>query len=468
MSSTKRPLPLAVRITALVGIAILAVFLVFGWLIERTIDQHFMEQDSAVLKEAAAVVEDILFQHWPAEDIDMLQRKLDRALPGRLGVICKLSKPSSEVIYASPEFRGRGSPGDLEVLTVITADNLRMWRDGQNLYRGIRLKLSAPEAAPSSYYLVTLALEISAHRKFMKSYRHTLWASTLLAALVGICGVWVGVGRGLAPLRRVSNRIRGVSSDRLHVRLELDAAPIELVELAASFNDMMQRVETSYQRLSNFAADIAHELRTPVTNLMTQTQVALSKGRGVEEYREVLYSGLEEFERISKMIDDMLLLARTESGLGRLSLEKVSLRQEVQDLLDYFEAWAEAQGVSLTLKGRCRKVRGDRMMLRRAVSNLLSNAIRHTPEGGTVSVSLCDTPGFAVVSVANPGPGIPPEHLSRVFDRFYRVDDSRCRTDEGAGLGLAIVKSIVEAHGGFIAANSEQNHTQFVMKMPGK
>jgi two-component system heavy metal sensor histidine kinase CusS len=193
--------------------------------------------------------------------------------------------------------------------------------------------------------------------------------------------------------------------------------------------------------------------------------VALSSARDNNEYKEVLYSSLEEYERMAQMVGDMLYLAQAENGLLTPGRESVDLGDETHGLFDYFEAWAEERGVSLAQTGSA-TVPGDRLMLRRALSNLLSNAIRHTPPGQTVRVSLAMHGDKAVVAVENPGPEIPAEHLPRLFDRFYRVDPSRQRKGDGAGLGLAIVKSIIDAHGGSIKVASANQATRFQLTLP--
>lgn len=169
---------------------------------------------------------------------------------------------------------------------------------------------------------------------------------------------------------------------------------------------------------------------------------------------------------MAQMVSDMLYLAQTDNAAVEGRATKIDIAAEVQALFDYYEGWAEERGVSLRLQGSC-EIAGDRLMLQRALSNLLSNAIRHTPDGGTVTVKLDKTQDDSVhIAVQNPGQGIPPEHLARVFDRFYRVDPSRQRRGEGAGLGLAIVKSIVEAHGGAIDVASIDDMTTFEIALP--
>jgi two-component system heavy metal sensor histidine kinase CusS len=206
----------------------------------------------------------------------------------------------------------------------------------------------------------------------------TLWlvviGGTLATGLLG----WFAARRGLAPLREMKQRATEVSAQRLDQRLPVDAVPVELAELAESLNDMLARLEESFKRLSDFSSDLAHELRTPVSNLMTQTQVALSKTRSSAEYREVLESNCEEFERLSRMISDMLFLAKSENGLIVPGQETFDLADEVTALFDFYGALAEENGVTLRLEGSG-QVTGDRLMLRRAIGNLLSNALRYTP-----------------------------------------------------------------------------------------
>jgi two-component system heavy metal sensor histidine kinase CusS len=266
-------------------------------------------------------------------------------------------------------------------------------------------------------------------------------------------------------LRRIGATVRGITSEQLHVRLAAETVPIELDPLVAAFNDMLDQLQRSFTRLANFSADIAHELRTPVTNLTTQTQVALTKARDTEAYREVLYSGLEELDRMRKMIGDMLFLAQADHRLSTAEMSEVDLGAEVLALFDYLEAWAEDLGLSLQLEGAL-TVAGDRLMLRRAISNLLTNALRYTPRGERITVQLSQHGAMAEIRVRNPGPVIDAQHLEQLFDRFYRVDPSRHRAGEGAGLGLAIVRSIAEAHGGRVGVESADGVTSFWLRFP--
>lgn len=247
-------------------------------------------------------------------------------------------------------------------------------------------------------------------------------------------------------------------------RLPEEGSPSELRKLAQSFNAMLARLDDSFRRLSEFSSDIAHELRTPISNLMTQTQVALSRARGVDEYRGVLQSNVEEYERLARMTDEMLFLAKADNRLIVPNRETVDLTREAQDLIEFHGIVAEEHGIQILLEGEA-SVPGDRLMLRRGLSNLLANAIRHTSTGGSVTIRLTLESDHAVIAVENPGT-ISPEKLPHLFDRFYTGDPAR--SSGGTGLGLAIVRSIVDVHGGRISASTTAGRTVFEMWLPMK
>jgi two-component system heavy metal sensor histidine kinase CusS len=230
---------------------------------------------------------------------------------------------------------------------------------------------------------------------------------------------------------------------------------------------MIEKIEDVFTRQANFSADIAHEIRTPITNLVTQTEIALSQDRTQKELEDVLYSSLEEYNRMTKMVSDMLFLAQADNN--QLISDRVifDLSSEVIKVFDFFEAWAEERNIMLKLNGIPCLIEGDPQMFRRAINNLLSNALRYTPEGQTVTVSIREQENYFDLIVENPGKPIPEEHLSRLFDRFYRVDPSRQRKGEGSGIGLAIVKSIVAAHHGKVHVESDAHSTRFILSVPG-
>jgi len=316
-----------------------------------------------------------------------------------------------------------------------------------------------------------VALDIAHHEVFMDGLRQTLWLFVAGAAVVtGLLG-WFAAMRGLAPLKAMRARAALVSAHTLDQRLPTDAVPPELAALATTLNEMLERLEEAFRRLSDFSSDIAHELRTPVSNLMTQTQVSLSRDRDAAGYRDILESNAEEFERLARMIADMLFLAKADHAQAAaqplVHRERVDLEREVRELFEFYEALADEKGVRLEMSGQAVAM-GDRLMLRRALGNLLSNALRYTAPGGAVQVRLDMQAGWASLAVDNPGATIAPEHLPHVFERFYRADASRqSATGEGTGLGLAITQAIVLAHRGHIAATSTDGHTCFTVELPG-
>ncbi len=217
---------------------------------------------------------------------------------------------------------------------------------------------------------------------------------------------------------------------------------------------------------SNFSADIAHELRTPIAVLISQTQITLSSNRENNEYEDVLYSNLEELEKLSKMVNDMLFLAQADNNTLVPHKETIDLKEEIECLLDYFDAFIEDKNLSVNFTGENTLFEGDRLMIRRAMSTIMLNAICYATAAQPIAIDLKTRDKDILISVSNSGAQIPPEVLSRLFDRFFRADPSRQRRDDGAGIGLAIVKSIIETHGGRVHAFSDAAKTTFTIMLP--
>jgi len=458
-----KPLSLTARISLYFAMAACLVLLTTGYFLAQVVETHFEEGDRHELNGKLELIQN-LFKHADSQkELDLLPQQLHDALVGHHGLVVAVNDASGALWFATP---GAAFPSPLlkscqNPSSNCAKDSLQQWQQGGIGYRGLAVPIIAGTGQP---FTVVLGLDIKRHEVFMDTFRIVLAIAIALAALATAGLGWVVTRWGLAPLRQVTDMISGISAEHLADRLPDDHLPTELKPLATAFNAMLARLDDSFRRLTEFSSNIAHELRTPISNLMTQTQVALSTARDKEAYKEILYSSLEEYERMAQMVGDMLYLAQTDNGLLKPGLEKVDLAEETQGLFDYFEAWAEERSVALAQSGSAR-VPGDRLMLRRALSNLISNAIRHTPPGQTVHVSLGNAGDQATVTVENPGPAIPAEHIPKLFDRFYRVDPSRQRKGDGAGLGLAIVKAIVEAHGGSISVNSANQTTRFQIQL---
>jgi len=459
-----KPLSLTARISLLFAVSASLVLLTTGYFLTQVVDAHFKQGDRHELNGKLELIQNLFKHAYSQTELDLLPQQLDDALVGHHGLAVAVADATGDIWFATPsaDFPHTLLRACQSQPAGCTTGTLQQWMQSGISYRGMAISMATGNGKP---YTVAVALNIEHHILFMNTFRSVLALAIALAALATAGLGWMATRWGLSPLRQVTHMVAGISAERLANRLPATGLPKELKPLAAAFNAMLARLDDSFRRLSEFSSDIAHELRTPISNLMTQTQVALSSARSKDEYKEVLYSSLEEYERMAQMVGDMLYLAQTDNPLLKPGLEKVDLSHEIQDLFDYFEAWAEERAVSLTQTGSA-TVSGDRLMLQRALSNLISNAIRHTPKGRTVLVSLAMHMGQATVSVENPGIEIPAEHLPRLFDRFYRVDPSRQRNGDGAGLGLAIVKSIVDAHAGTITVASDDQKTCFQLTLP--
>jgi two-component system heavy metal sensor histidine kinase CusS len=304
---------------------------------------------------------------------------------------------------------------------------------------------------------VQIAIDVSQEEALLRRYR--LWFWNILIAtsvLFPLVGYWVA-RRGIRPVEEMAATAQRITSTNLRERIGAEGYPQELASLAGTFNAMLDRLEESFERISRFTADIAHDLRTPVNNIRGEAEVALARARTVDEYRDVLESSLEESVRLSDLIGDLLFLARAESPVTDLHRERVNIGKLLTTVRDYYEASAADAGISLLVQDGAEVLSAelDRSMMLRAVSNLVSNAIAHTPPGGTVTMAAAAEGTAIRVEVCDTGAGIPAEALPRVFDRFFRVDASRSKSSGGTGLGLAIVQSIMTLHGGSVEIQSE-------------
>jgi len=316
---------------------------------------------------------------------------------------------------------------------------------------------------------VQVAIDVSHQEEILARFRLWFWC-----ILSGACVVFPLIGyqiarQGIRPVEEMATTARHISSSNLRERIHAEGYPFELASLASTFNSLLDRLEESFERISRFSADIAHDLRTPVNNIRGEAEVALARARSLDEYREVLSSCLEETVRLSDLIGDLLFLARAESPLAHLHRERVNVTKLLDSVREYYEAAASDGGISLSSEDANPPViaQADRTLLQRAIGNLVSNAVAHTPPGGLVLLkSKAETSGVQI-EVSDTGVGIPAEALPKVFDRFFRVDGSRSQASGGTGLGLAIVQSIMVLHGGKVEITSEPGHgTRVTLRVP--
>lgn len=454
------------RLTLYFAMVSTAVLLAVGYLVVTLVASHFIEEDMKEFGSKTELVRRILDKVRFQSDLDLVPQLLDDVLVERPGVTITIVGPDGGILFASSDaaFTDATIEGRLKKHFSGEREPV-VWEGGGHTYREIiaTLPLGIAGIPPAT---VLISVNIDHQRDFMVAFGRILWLSIAAAILLTAVLAWVAARRGLEPIRRIAALAQNISASRLGERLSLAPVPSELSDLASAFNAMLARLEDSFRRLSDFSADLAHELRTPVGNLVTETEVALSRARSADEYREVLYSNLEEYNRLSRMIGDMLFLAKADNGLIVPRRETVDLNAETQGLFAFYEALAEEKGVALVLDGSG-TILGDTLMIRRALGNLLSNALRYASRGKSVTVRIDHlASGETRLAIENPGEDIAPEHLARLFDRFYRVDASRQQISEGTGLGLAITKSIVEAHQGTIIASSANGMIRFEIRFP--
>ena len=334
--------------------------------------------------------------------------------------------------------------------------SLRGWRSAD----GPSWRIASTYIAKPSPAWIEVILNRSTDDEVLRAYREELVLVLASALLVAIALGHVIARRGLRPLTQLAGRVSEISVGSLDRRLASDAPqqpqPAEIDALIVSFDAMLERLERAFRALSEFASDLAHELRTPIHIVQQQAEVALQRARAPEEYREVLGSALEELDRMRRMVDDILFLARAEdprSGIERIPL---NIADEVAAVIAFLSATASEYELILTSSvPPALGLSADRMLMRRALVNVLSNAIRHTPPGGRIEVAACRNRTTTTVELRDTGEGIPPELLPRVFDRHIRGRTSGRHRPTGAGLGLAIVRSIMARHGGTVSAANE-------------
>lgn len=455
-----RRLTLTARLTFLYTLVSAAVLLGLGFLVAWSTHRHFIDLDRDYLLDKVHLIQKIVEE---SPEPSGLVGRLEESLNSHQGLFISLTRGDEQLFGTS----GIKFPAELAVRSA--SDQPMDWADGERQMRGISTELSVAQVpggltVPGESMRLTLALDTQHHTHFMQMLRQQLAVYVVLATLLsGLLGWWAARS-GLAPLRAMKERALKVTAHKLDQRMPIDAVPVEMAELANSLNSMLERLQQDFAKLMEFSSDIAHELRTPISNLLTQTQVSLSQHRDPDTYRDILASNAEEFQRLARMVSDMLFLAKTDHGIQLPNREHVALEDEVESLLDFYDAVAEDKDLRFRLVGTGTVV-GDRLMIRRAISNLLSNALRHAHPQTDVELVIASQEDGISLCVTNTGDPINTSDLPRLFDRFYRADKARVHpSSDGAGLGLAITKAIMHAHGGSVVVSTAAGSTQFCLR----
>src|SRR6476660_4284247 len=312
--------------------------------------------------------------------------------------------------------------------------------------------VSLNEHSGAGAYTLQLAQDRSSDEQvegnFALLFIAVLFGGVVASALIAI----IVTRRGLRPLRKMTESLGRIGPDQLKERIGSTGWPRELQPLAIAFDQMLKRLDDSFTRLSQFSADLAHELRTPIANMLGEAQVALTRDRTAADYREIVESTVAECERLSRIVDNLLFVARVDAAREPIARKQFDARAEVEKIAEFYQTVADDHHVTITCSGNG-QIYADPDLFERAVGNLLDNALRFTPENGSIRIALCENEADFEVAVSDNGCGIAAQHLPRVFDRFYRAESSR--SSDGAGLGLALVKSIVDLHGGSAIIESQ-------------
>jgi two-component system heavy metal sensor histidine kinase CusS len=410
--------------------------------------QHAVEEDNVVLTNKVLEVHETLRQPG---GIDTIKHELKTLMPGGAGVYwVRVIDPDGNAITETP---------GMENLLPATAFpsprqfGMQGWSITNYRVGELLFSLTATlDLVGDRVYTIQVAQDVSADERFRKQFRAlltlVLGASVIASALIAV----TVTRRGLRPLAEMKRVLERVEPAHLNERIDPGRWPSELRPVAASFDDMLGRLEDSFTRLSQFSADLAHELRTPIGNMLGEAQVALTRKRTPDEYRTVIESAAAECERLSGIIDNLLFLARAESAEQQINRALFNARTELEKIISFYQTLAEERRVKISCSGDA-EIFADPILLNRAIGNLIDNALRFTPENGSIRVGIRAVTNGVEISVTDTGTGIAADHLPRVFDRFYRADPSR--SSAGTGLGLALVKSIVDLHGGSVSIESQ-------------
>ena len=430
---------------------------VFYWLVV----QHAFEEDNAVLADKISVLSADLKAGGPKATDEALKsfraeehpvysvRVVDsagRTVTETLGMN-RLLPPS---IFPSPH------------ISTSSTRNPKNYRVGGRLFS----LLTTIEEANGQPYTIQVAQDRSTDDRFTKEFgalvavvlAFGILASTLIAITV--------TKRGLRPLGEMTRSLGRIGPTHLNERVAPAGWPRELQPLAVAFDAMLKRLDDSFTRLSQFSADLAHELRTPIANILGEAQVALTRDRAPAEYRETIESTIGECERLSGIVDNLLFVARVDAAREPIAPTRFDARAAVEKIASFYQMIADDHHVTIRCSGEG-QIYADSALFERAVGNLVDNALRFTPANGSIQIAIAEHAANFEVAVSDTGCGIAPEHLPRVFDRFYRAESSR--GSDGAGLGLALVKSIVDLHDGSARIQSEVDRgTTVTLIFPNK
>ncbi len=450
MNSHVRLGSIGARLGLTLAVVAVLVFAVVGFLLHAVLAQVLVADEKADLLGKTQVVQRFVDEVRSADDLPLLQRHLEAtSVGGRFRWNVWVIRPDGTILYGAEP---------LPPTVQRDGDKLQLRRqDGVEL-RGTSYALDGSNPVLSNAQ-VLIGMDPRPRAEMLARYDRLSIVVCTLGVLASAGLSLLAMRRGLSPVRKLSDEAARIQPGAHLERLTLPRKSAELLPLAQRFNEVLERVESAWTQLEGFNANVAHELRTPLAILINGAELALARDRPPQEMREVIESHLEELRALASMVNDMLFLARVDRGETPENLERISVHDEAASVGDFVEALLADKHQRLVVTGDALLL-ANRSLVRRALVNLLTNGSRHAPEGSELVVLIAADPEVVRVVVRNPGPPIPDEVQQRMFDRFWRGENSRAKSGERFGLGLAIVRAIARMHGGDASVQSIDGHNE--------
>lgn len=449
-------MPLRLRLTLWYGSALALVLIIFSTVLYLVTARNLRDSVDQSLEETAVAAVRSLEERGflPLVNEEELMSQFPEL--ARIDKFFQIFSPSGTITIRSPNVKQHELPLSRQALEVAFS--------GRTIFESAKYPKEPPLrliSVPIIYrgnllYIVQVGTSMESVEQTLNRLLLVLLVTTPVALTVSLAGGWFLAGRALRPVDAITLAAQRIAGGDLTQRLNVPASADEIGRLAATFNNMIARLETSFRQIRQFSSDASHELRTPLTVMKGETELALRRPREAADYTVVLESNLEEIDRMTRIVDELLFLSRADMGEVKMEYLPVNLEILLEDISRQASLLGQERDVQVVLGSVTPiVVRGDELRLRELFLNLVDNAVKYSRRGGTVEVTMTAVPGFAKIAVTDHGIGIAPGDLNRIFDRFYRTDDARAHTKKGTGLGLSICAWIAESHHGRIEVQSE-------------
>lgn len=438
---------IVLQLTLLYTLSAFIILLFSSVFLYNVLVNDLYSMDVSLIKNEISLIKKVLSSHQP----QVITLDAQASTPKKVYYIRVMDKDGNTLLE-TPDMSLEFNRSDFPVPGENEASKMVQNIDGYYYMLGSDT-LTVDDPATKTYQ-IEVAVNTDHHHVLIEKYR---WRLAIILSIGIIISALLGAliaKRGLKPIQRMTETVGKISISQLHARMDPKDWPKELIDLVAAFNHMLARLERSFNQLKQFSADLAHELRTPIHHLVVETEISLSRGRTLEEYRETLVSNLEEYASLTSLIDRLLFLARAENPQTAVNYININLAEELAAIIEFHEAVAEEKHITMTLNCPEITLAVDNVLFQRAVNNLLSNAVKYSRPNDSITIDVTQDEKKVYIAIKDSGPGISEEHLPHLFDRFYRVDFARTKKEGGHGLGLAIVKSIMELHQGQVTVSS--------------